>query len=139
QGDETDQGGETAQGDEPDLAAASDQGGEPDQDDASGAEVAASTENAPAPKPAPRDRRPGTVETIRDVERLVAQGRTEAAIQGILKLRRTYFPTSAYLAYLLGNLYFDKVWWSDGIDAYSDAIRLKRDFRSNATLNKNAI
>lgn len=80
-----------------------------------------------------------TVNTVKDVEKLIEEGRREDAIKGIQHLRRTEFPKSGYLALLLGHLYFDKVFWGDGIDAYIDAIRLKRDYRSNAKLNENAI
>ena len=83
--------------------------------------------------------RPGPVDSIADVERLIQQGRRDEAIAGIVRLRRANFTRSGYLAYLLGNLYFEKMQWSNGLAAYDDALRLKPEYRSNATLNENAI
>ena len=93
-------------------------------------DASAEVDKPPPPKP---------VETIRDVEKLIEEGKSEEAIQGILKLRRTDFPNSGYLAMLLGDLYFDKVYWSDGLDAYQDALRLNRSYRTKAQINENAI
>jgi serine/threonine protein kinase len=87
----------------------------------------------------PQTRTAGADNPIKDIERLVQQGRRDEAIRRILHLRRTDFPRSAYLAYMLGNLYFEKKQWGNGLEAYEDAIRLKRDYRSHATLNENAI
>ena len=48
-------------------------------------------------------------------------------------------PRSAYMPYLLGNLYFERMWWTDGLESYHDAIRLNRAYRSRAILIRNAI
>jgi serine/threonine-protein kinase len=90
----------------------------------------------PAKPPAPAE---APIDSIADVERLIQQGRRDDAIQGILRLRRTTFPRSGYLAYLLGNLYFDKMYWADGLDAYFDAIKFTPQYKSNANINENAI
>jgi serine/threonine protein kinase len=76
---------------------------------------------------------------IKDVEQLVQKGRRDEAIRRIVQLRRTDFPNSGYLAYMLGNLYFQKQQWSNGLEAYEDALRLKPDYRGYARLNENAI
>jgi serine/threonine protein kinase len=83
--------------------------------------------------------RPGPVNSIDDIERLLQQGRRDEALQGIIRLRRSNFPRSGYLAFMLGNLYFDKMQWSAGLAAYDDALRLRPEYRGNATLNENAI
>jgi hypothetical protein len=41
--------------------------------------------------------------------------------------------------YLLGNLYFEKRWWTVGLDHYRDAIRENRVYRKKPILNKNVI
>jgi serine/threonine-protein kinase len=102
------------------------------------AAVAAEEATARAQPPRPEPAR-SSVDSIADVERLIQQGRRDEAIQGILRLRRTNFTRSGYLAYQLGNLYFEKKLWSNGLDAYDDALRLKPEYRGNATLNANAI
>jgi serine/threonine protein kinase len=76
---------------------------------------------------------------IKDVEQLVKKGRLDEAIRRIVELRRTDFPKSGYLAYMLGNLYFQKQQWSNGLEAYEDALRLKPEYRSYAKINQNAI
>jgi serine/threonine-protein kinase len=103
------------------------------------AEIQAAAAKPAPPASAPARARPGPVDSIADVERLIQQGRRDEAIQGIVRLRRGNFPRSGYLAYLLGNLYFEKMQWSNGLAAYNDALRLRPEYRSNATLNENAI
>jgi serine/threonine protein kinase len=107
-------------------------------------QAAAAAATSPAPTTAAQPAKPepaaaAPVDSIADVERLIQQGRRDDAIQGILRLRRTTFPRSGYLAYLLGNLYFDKTYWDDGLDAYFDAVKFTPSYRSNANVNENAI
>ena len=45
-------------------------------------------------------------------------------------LRRDH-PGSAYLPFLQGSLYFDRLWWKDGFDAYSAAIRRDPRYREH--------
>jgi eukaryotic-like serine/threonine-protein kinase len=91
-------------------------------------------------QPSTRPRTAGTDDNpIKDVEQLVQKGRRDEAIRRILQLRRTDFPRSGYLAYMLGNLYFQKQQWSNGLEAYEDALRLKPDYRGYATINENTI
>jgi hypothetical protein len=40
---------------------------------------------------------------------------------------------------LLGNLYFDKKWWSVSMDYYRTAIKKNAGYRKNAVLNRNVI
>jgi serine/threonine protein kinase len=98
-------------------------------------EPAARAQPARAQEPA----RAAPVTSIDDIERLLQQGRRDEAIQGILRLRRTNFTRSGYLAYMLGNLYFEKMQWRNGLEAYEDALRLKPEYRGNPMLNANVI
>ncbi len=87
---------------------------------------------APEPPPAPAAR------TVADVERLIAAGDKAAAIAALQRLRGEH-PRSAYIPYLLGNLYFERRWWTDGLESYRAAIRVNPDYRRRATLVRNAI
>jgi serine/threonine-protein kinase len=114
----------------PDEQVAGGELGEPDP---------AAPDEASEGQPRTRPRPAGTDDKIDEIERLVQQGRRDEAIRRILQLRRTDFPRSGYLAYMLGNLYFQKQQWGNGLAAYEDALRLKPDYRSYATINENAI
>ena len=81
---------------------------------------------------------PPDVTTLRDVQALITAGRRDEAIGGLEKLRRTS-PKNPYLAYLLGNLYFQRKWWTDGLESYEAAIQNNRSYRARAPLIKNAI
>jgi hypothetical protein len=39
----------------------------------------------------------------------------------------------------MGNIYFDKLWWSAALDNYGEAIKKSGAYRNNPTLNKNVI
>jgi eukaryotic-like serine/threonine-protein kinase len=99
----------------------------------------AAEEEAAQAQPRSQELGRAPVDSIDDIDRLLQQGRRDEALQGILRLRRTNFTRSGYLAFQLGNLYFDKMQWSNGLEAYEDALRLKPEYRGNATLNTNVI
>jgi serine/threonine protein kinase len=122
-------GGEQAAGSE--QAAVSEQ--------VAGGEIAEPSAPPPDEKPDAQRPRPRAPDQIDEIERLVEQGRRDEAIRRIIQLRRTDFPRSGYLAYVLGNLYFAKRQWGNGLEAYEDALRLKPDYRSQATINENTI
>ena len=46
---------------------------------------------------------------------------------------------SAYIPFLLGNLYNDRLWWSVAMDHYKADDRQERRYKSNPTLNRNVI
>jgi hypothetical protein len=46
---------------------------------------------------------------------------------------------SAYVPYLLGNLYCSKHWWTIGLDYYRAAINTNRAYRGKRILNQNVI
>jgi hypothetical protein len=78
------------------------------------------------------------VRTLAQVKTAITAGRTADAIAGLLALRRES-PRQAYLWYLLGSLYFDKHYWSDGLETYRAAIHLSGAYRTRAVLIRNAI
>ncbi len=69
---------------------------------------------------------------------LYSNGDVEPALQLVLDKRRSY-PGSAPLAFLEGKIYFAKLWWTDGIKAFRDAIRLDAGYRSDPELIKLAV
>jgi serine/threonine-protein kinase len=66
---------------------------------------------------------------------LYANGDLEPALDVVTKARRTH-PESAQLAYLDGKIYFAKLWWTDGVKAFRDAIRLDPAYRTDPELVK---
>jgi hypothetical protein len=69
---------------------------------------------------------------------LYSNGDVEPALSLATKARRQY-PDSAQLAFLEGKIYFAKLWWTDGIKALRDAIRLDPGYRRDPELIKLAI
>jgi len=74
---------------------------------------------------------PGAVQLIKD-------GKRELALASLHALAGKN-PTSAYIPFLLGNLYFDQRWWSVAMEHYGTAIKKNARYRSNPTINKNVI
>ena len=69
---------------------------------------------------------------------MLKRGKQEEAIAALQKLRREH-PRNAYLAYWLGNLFFERQWWSDALTRYAHAIDNDRSYRKRPTLIRNTI
>jgi eukaryotic-like serine/threonine-protein kinase len=69
---------------------------------------------------------------------LEQQGDPEAALSILTKARREH-PESAPLAAEVGQLYFNKLWWTDGIKNFRDAIRLDPSLRSDPDIIKTVL
>jgi hypothetical protein len=69
---------------------------------------------------------------------LEQQGDPEAALSMLTKARREH-PESAPLAAEVGQLYFNKLWWTDGIKNFRDAIRLDPSLRSDPDIIKTVL
>jgi hypothetical protein len=89
-------------------------------------------------KPPPAPPPPVEVKTVADAEALITAGKSSEAIAALERLREKNLK-SAYIPYLLGNLYFERKWWTDGLEAYHAAIRANRAYRDRAVLVRNAI
>lgn len=72
------------------------------------------------------------------VRKLIKRGQKRTAIKKLVQLQRQH-RQSAAIAYLLGNLYFDRLWWKDGLDAYRGAIRLNPAYREDPVLIRNVV
>lgn len=106
----------------------------PPPEDVTEQQIDSATHPATAAEPAPS--RP--VKTINDAIALIKEDKRDEAIAGLRALRRAS-PKNGAVHYLLGNLYFDKLWWSDALDSYRAAIRGTGSFRAASSLNRNTI
>tara|TARA_R110002073_G_scaffold208011_2_gene368277 strand:+ start:6535 stop:8424 length:1890 start_codon:yes stop_codon:yes gene_type:complete len=102
-------------------------------------ELAADEPNVDPPEPS--DSPPPAVLQVRSVAdalQLSRQGKREEAISGLRQLVRKQ-PKNARLSLALGNLYFEQMWWSAGLEQYQEAIRKDRKTRRSPVVIKNAI
>ena len=113
-----------------------------DLDPQAGKGSAAVEEAADAPKSAteveakPQPAQQAT--TLHDAVELIQKGQRDLALASLRSLRKKN-PKSAYIPFLLGNLYYDQTWWSVAMDDYADAIKKNPQYKSNPTLNRNVI
>ncbi|HEY1556705.1 MAG TPA: serine/threonine-protein kinase [Kofleriaceae bacterium] len=77
-------------------------------------------------------------EAVSDVDSLIVSGDRETALEHALRARRD-FPDSPQLAVLAGRIYFAKLYWTDGIKQFRDALRLQPALRSDPELLKTAL
>jgi len=76
--------------------------------------------------------------TVPDAIALIKSGKRELAIKSLEALR-TKVAKNGYVPFLIGNLYFDKVWWGVAMDYYKVAIAQNAAYKRNAILNNNVI
>ncbi len=81
---------------------------------------------------------PVLAQTADEAIRFIKEGKSELALSSLRALWKKA-PRSAYIPFLLGNLYFDKSWWSIAMDHYRIAITKSGGYRQNAILNRNII
>ncbi len=74
-------------------------------------------------------------QTIARAAELAGNGERETAIDLLTKARKRY-PDNADLPYAAGKLYFSKLWWTDGLKSFRDAIRLEPTYRTDPELIK---
>jgi eukaryotic-like serine/threonine-protein kinase len=120
---------------EPDPTTAEDPnplGDEGDDDEAADAPVQVADDKPSAPAP------PRLARTVRGAVKMIQAGKREQAIASLRALWKEK-PASAYIPFLLGNLYFDKRWWSVALDHYRAAIKKNAAYKKNGTLNRNVV
>jgi serine/threonine-protein kinase len=81
---------------------------------------------------------PARATTLPGAVQLIAEGKRDLALAALHALAKKN-TNSAYIPFLLGNLYYDQRWWSVAIDHYAVAIKKNAKYRSNPTLNRNVI
>ena len=96
---------------------------------------------APDPPAAAPHREAREVRTIADVRVLVRRGETDTALSGLYALRRRGLPRDkeAEVATLLGHLYFDRRWMTDGLKEYRYALSLDVRARTDQTIINNTV
>jgi len=114
-----------------------------DLDPQAGKGSAADDEAADAPKTSEEvEKKPAPpaqmATTLHDAVLLIKDGKRDLALASLRALRKKN-PKSAYIPFLLGNLYTDQRWWSVAMDDYADAIHKNPQYKSNPTLNRNVI
>jgi hypothetical protein len=81
---------------------------------------------------------PALATTLPGAVQLIKDGKRDMALASLNELWKKT-PSSAYIPFLLGNLYYDQHWWSVALDHYAAAIKRNADYRANPTLNRNVI
>jgi serine/threonine-protein kinase len=81
---------------------------------------------------------PQLARTVHDSVMLIRGGKKELALQSLRVLQKKN-PNSAYIPFLIGNLYFDRTWWTVALDHYRLAIRKNTGYKRNTVLNRNVI
>ncbi len=103
--------------------------------------VAATDEAEDAPTEAPVDEpaaAPVLATSVHDAVVLIKKGEKDLALQSLRALWKKQ-PNSGYIPFLLGNLYFDKRWWSVSMDHYRTAIAKNAGYKKNQVLQRNII
>ena len=93
-------------------------------------------DDRPAPPP-PRPAAP-LAKTLPAVTALIKKGERELAISSLHAMWKKT-PKDARMPYILGNLYFDKRWWTIGMQYYNAAIARVPAYKGNQTLIRNVI
>jgi len=71
------------------------------------------------------------------VKALIGAGRRDEAIKELRQMRLRN--KGAYLDYLLGKLYFEKRWWTEGMRAYRGAVRKNRSYARRRRLVRDVV
>jgi serine/threonine-protein kinase len=75
---------------------------------------------------------------LHDAVQLIKDGKHTEALNSLRALAKKS-PKSAYIPFLLGNLYFDQQWWGVALDHYAEAIKKNAEYRQNPVINRNVI
>ena len=127
-------------------AATTAQSDDGEDDDARAKADDGSNENDRAPPPEPAGvtgRAAPSVRGVGDIKALLRKGDSDGALAGLYRLRHGKpTPTGAKaseIAVLIGDVYFDKKWWTDGLREYRFAITLDGRAKKNEILLNNSV
>jgi serine/threonine-protein kinase len=126
----------------PDLARAAAPPAQTADSDESGDDGAGEDPHAQPPMPpsAPHHDAP-QVRSIADIKSLLRKGDADGALAGLYRLRgkKQPPPKVAEIATLIGNLYYDRKWWTDALREYRYAATVFPRARANAILIGNSV
>ncbi len=104
--------------------------------DTPGARLEAESEPAaPSPAAAAAAKK---IARLQDAARLLAAGHTDESIQTLYQVRRRD-PRDADVALLLGHAYFRKLWRTDALREYNEAVKLRPALRHDRALVHNTV
>jgi eukaryotic-like serine/threonine-protein kinase len=103
-----------------------------------GGRHAVATDAAPIVVAAPPDGPDPSDDVLARAHALVADGDSDGAIHLLDSARHT-FPDRAVISFELGKLYFARLWWRDGLDAFRTAIHADPGFRTDPDLIKTVL
>ena len=94
----------------------------------------------PSDKPVATQAQPNdqVAQIVAEIDQDLANDDREQALRTALAARKEY-PDDARLAFAAGRAYFAKLYWTDGIKQFRDAIRLDPSYASNDELIKTAL
>jgi len=95
-------------------------------------------ESPPEPPPAPEPPALKPIKSIGDAIAADKAGHRDHAIAGLRELWRKN-KKSGFLPFNIGNMYFEKGWWGNGIDHYRAAIANETSLKKSPLLIANAI
>src|SRR5262249_32829155 len=75
---------------------------------------------------------------VAEINQRISEEDLHAALDIAVRGRKQY-PDSAGLAFVTGKLYFSKLYWTDGIKNFRDAIRLDSSYRTDPEVIKVAL
>jgi len=81
---------------------------------------------------------PQLAATLPAAVQLISDGKRDLALASLQALWKKS-PNSSYIPFLLGNLYYDQLWWAVAMEHYAIAIKKNAQYRANPTLNRNVI
>jgi eukaryotic-like serine/threonine-protein kinase len=112
-------------------------------DDPKADDGAGEDDRSPPEVPAAPRREVPQVRTLADARALARRGDSDGALAGLNRLQRARpapAPARASeIAQLIGHLYFDRKWWTDGLREYRFAITVDGHAKSDALLVGNTI
>ncbi len=76
--------------------------------------------------------------TVAEAVRMIQDGKRDLALTSLHALGKSS-PKSSYIPFLLGNLYYDKLWWGVALEHYKTAIVRNGGYKQNAVLIRNSI
>ena len=81
---------------------------------------------------------PARAQTVAEAVQMIKDGKRTLALSSLHALAKKA-PKSGYIPFLLGNLYYDKIWWGVALEQYKLAVQKNGGYRSNGVLIRNSI